>query len=219
MSNKKVLCWNGLSLVFLLSCLQIGLAHQPDLSNLMIYEQNGKSILLIKSSLNAFQGEIDYIYAKDAYKTPQEFQELVIKHFQKNCLLILNEDTIKFVNPYLVLGHETTLFAELSNKPEAIKSFYLKNAMFKDIPSNLCEVILTMKNLPQKQFILGNDVNHGLKLNVENGKWIVEARGNDFFNNPIFIFLSTFLTIGLLVAVVSVVQNNHITHLLLRNPR
>ena len=39
-------------------------AHNPDLSSLMIYEQNGKSILLIKSSLTAFEGEVDYIFGK-----------------------------------------------------------------------------------------------------------------------------------------------------------
>ena len=39
-------------------------AHNPDLSSLMIYEQNGKSILLIKSSLTAFEGEVNYIFGK-----------------------------------------------------------------------------------------------------------------------------------------------------------
>ncbi|MBK7637300.1 MAG: hypothetical protein IPJ13_25730 [Saprospiraceae bacterium] len=67
----------------LISSVQVAHAHQPDLSSLMIYEQGGKSILVIKSALSAFESEIEYSYPKGAYKTPAEFQELVIGHFQK----------------------------------------------------------------------------------------------------------------------------------------
>ncbi len=60
-------------LIFLLG-FKAAYAHNPDLSSMMIYEQNGKSILLIKSSLTAFDGEVEYHFGKDAYKTPEEFE-------------------------------------------------------------------------------------------------------------------------------------------------
>lgn len=194
MSNRKKITRN-LSVFILLFCFRAGMAHQPDLSSLMIYEQNGKSILLIKSSLTAFEEEIIYLYGKDSYKTPQEFQQLVIKHFQKNCSVIINGETIKFVNPKVILGHETTIFAELSSRPKTIKSLDVKNAVFKDMPNNVCEVILTLNDLPQKQFVLGNALSHEAKLRVVNGAWTIEEKSSDFYKQPVFVLLAIFIII------------------------
>lgn len=194
MSNRHKIV-RYLSLAMLLFCFRAGWAHQPDLSSLMIYEQNGKSILLIKSSLTAFEGEIDYLYPKDSYKTPQEFQQLVINHFQKNCTVIINGEEIKFANPQVILGHETTLVAELVNRPQTIKSIYLKNELFKDISNCVCEVIFTLNGLPQKQFILGSNLYLDAKLTVENGKWLTEETKNDLPKKTAFILLGIVLII------------------------
>jgi hypothetical protein len=209
MLNKKKLLGNGLVLVLLLSCFQIG-AHQPDLSSLMIYEQGGKTVLFIKSSLTAFQGEVEYLYGKDSYKTPEAFQGLVIEHFKKSCVVIINEDTVRFSNLQVALGHETTLFAELTDCPKTIQSFYLKNEMFKDMPSNLCEVILTLNDLPQKQVILGNDLNHEVTLNVKNGTWVVEAGISSFFKKSNTIFLGGLLLLVLLLLTAVILKKKQV---------
>lgn len=198
--------FRSLSLVLLLFCFRAGWAHQPDLSSLMIYEQNGKSILLIKSSLTAFEQEIVYLYGKDSYKTPQEFQQLVTKHFQKNCLITINDETIQFVSPQVILGHETTVVAELSNRPKTIKSVYLKNTMFKDMPNNICEVILTLNNLSQKQFILGSNLYLDVKMNVENGRWTNAETGTDLYKKPAFILLGILLVIVSLIIIRAIIQ-------------
>ena len=198
--------FRSLSLVLLLFCFRAGWAHQPDLSSLMIYEQNGKSILLIKSSLTAFEQEIIYLYGKDSYKTPQEFQQLVTKHFQKNCLITINDETIQFVSPQVILGHETTVVAELSNRPKTIKSVYLKNTMFKDMPNNICEVILTLNNLSQKQFILGSNLYLDVKMNVENGRWTNAETGTDLYKKPAFILLGILLVIVSLIIIRAIIQ-------------
>ncbi len=204
LNRKKIVRY--LSLVLLLFCFRAGWAHQPDLSSLMIYEQNGKSILLIKSSLTAFEQEIVYLYGKDSYKTPQEFQQLVTKHFQKNCLITINDETIQFVSPQVILGHETTVVAELSNRPKTIKSVYLKNTMFKDMPNNICEVILTLNNLSQKQFILGSNLYLDAKLNVENGRWTNAETGTDLYKKPAFILLGILLVIVSLIIIRGIIQ-------------
>ncbi|HQS54484.1 MAG: hypothetical protein B7Y15_06515 [Bacteroidetes bacterium 24-39-8] len=160
-------------LFLFLICTNIVHAHQPDLSNLMIYEQNGKYILVIKSALSAFEGEVDYLFGKSAYKSPEEFQLLVIKHFQKNCAVMMNDENIKLINPKVILGHETTLFAELSLVPKKISSIYIKNTLFKDMPVSLCEMILTLNALPQKQYLLNNVNNYEVKLQLENNSWTV----------------------------------------------
>ena len=83
---------------------------------------------------------------KDAYKTPDEFNQLVIQHFQKNCFVVADGDTIKFTNIQVQLGHETNLFAELDNVPKTINSFYVRNTLFKDMSNNHCELILTIND-------------------------------------------------------------------------
>jgi hypothetical protein len=163
-----------LSLLLLLLCTGSVFAHQVNLSSLMIYEQNGKKLLVIKSSIGAFEGEIDYLYGKEAYKTPEEFQQLVVKYFYKNCVVIMNHDTVKFLNPKVILGHETTVFAELENVPSSIKTVTITNTLFKDMQNNVCELILTLKNLPKKQYLLTADTYNQVNLTVEGNKWKVE---------------------------------------------
>lgn len=60
-------------MTLLLLCTGVVHAHQPDLSNIMIFEQNGKNLLMIRSALTAFEGEVDFHYKKGAYKTPEAF--------------------------------------------------------------------------------------------------------------------------------------------------
>lgn len=170
-------------------------AHSPDLSSLMIYEQNGKVFLVIKSSLTAFEGEVHYHYGEDSYKTPQEFNELAIKHFKKNCFVVVNKDTIPFKNIQIQLGHETTLFAELENMPKKITDYYVVNNIFKDMPNNQCELILTHKNLPQKQYILNNENNHEVKFIVEKDNWVIEENSKSIFGMNKFILLGSILLV------------------------
>lgn len=176
-------------------------SHQPDLSNLMIYEQNDKTILLLKSSIGAFEGEIDYYFQKGAYKTPEEFNELVIQHFQKNCFVIANGEALKITNIQVQLGHETTLFAELENVPEAINSIFISNTVFKDMPNNQCELILSIKGLPQKQYILDNGNRQEVNLKVENNKWVVNEAAKESDLSPGFLIGSAVLLAVSIIAI------------------
>jgi len=187
-------------LILLFLCANGAQAHQPDLSNMMIYEQNGRCFLAIKSSLTAFEGEIDYLFGKNAYKSPEAFQQLAIKHFQNNCLVIINGDTISFVNPKVMLGHETTLFAELLNVSDKITSIYVKNTVFKDMPSNMCEIILSLKGIKQKQYILDNANQHEVTLKLENNNWMVVENKNVLLTTPfVFIWGGLLLIVAIIV--------------------
>ncbi len=186
-------------LILLFLCAKGAQAHQPDLSNLMIYEQNGRFFLAIKSSLTAFEGEIDYLFGKNSYKSPEAFQQLAVIHFQENCLIIMNGDTVKFQNPKVVLGHETTLFAELMNVPDQLQSICVKNTFFKDMPSNMCEIILAVKGINQKQYILENANQHEVKLKVENNNWMVVENKNSLLTNP-YLFIG-----GVILLVVAII--------------
>ncbi|MBK9567512.1 MAG: hypothetical protein IPO37_20800 [Saprospiraceae bacterium] len=180
MSNNVQVFLRYLSFIILISSVQVAHAHQPDLSSLMIYEQGGKSILVIKSALSAFESEIEYSYPKGAYKTPAEFQELVIQHFQKKSLLVINGDTIKFIHTQVSLGHETTLFAELSNLPIDIKSMHIKNAIFSDISNSICEVILTLKGISHFIYQINTYFFRYLCGDNISGGWDDDSKTQDF---------------------------------------
>lgn len=184
-------------------------AHSPDLSNLMIYEQNGKCFLVLKSSLTAFEGEVDFHFKKNAYKTPEEFMQLAIKHFNKSCFVVINRDTIKLSNAQVKLGHETTLFAELINPPKKIESYYIRNTFFKDMPSNQCELVLTTNDLPQKQFIFNNENKQEVNLLVENKQWVVEKTATSIFKKPNpLLWAGIFSTIC--IVVIAVIKKGNI---------
>jgi hypothetical protein len=189
-------------------------AHSLELSSLMIYEQEGKRFLVIKSSISAFQEEIDFHYKKNRYKTPEEFMQLVLKHFEKNYALIINNEKIRFINTRVILGHETTLFAELANVPKQINSLQMSNNFFKDMNNNQCELILSFNNLPQKQYIFNNENNHAVQLNVKNNLWIEEDPNNPFFKNTKFLYLT--LIVSLLV-IASIAFFNRNKNLVLTN--
>ena len=155
-------------------------AHNPDLASLMIYEQNGKSILLLKSSLTAFEGEVDYLFGKNSYKTPEEFNQLVVKHFQENCSVFINGKPVTLTNVQVQLGHETNLFAELEGIPKSIESVSVSNTVFEDMPNNQCELIVAFPGLSQKQYILNSGNDHEVSLRVTGTAWVVDTPAEPF---------------------------------------
>jgi hypothetical protein len=151
----------------------VGYAHQADLSTSVLSKTpEGKYVLQITSSLTAFEGEIDYLYSKNAYKTADAFRNLVIDHFKKNVFFIVNKtDTLKFARPFVMLGHETKLVVEVLNVPKDLKTVYYKNTMFKDMPHNEMAVIMLTEGFPKEQYILENQNKQEIQLELKEGKW------------------------------------------------
>jgi hypothetical protein len=125
--------------------------------------------------------------------------------------LIINNDTIKFIHPTVVLGHETTVFAELLNVPDKFNSLYVRNTVFKDMPNNMCELILTLKGLPQKQYILTNENNQEVKLRVENDNWEVEETNASFFKSSNLLLWSLLFLSVLVVVAIAVWRKKNIS--------
>ncbi|MBU3011415.1 hypothetical protein KO506_08375 [Polaribacter vadi] len=175
-------------------------AHQSNLSTVIFSQaDDGKYIIQINSSLTAFEGEIEYHYTKDSYKTPEEFKRLVIQYFEKNFSFSINGvDSLKLVNPAVILGHETKLLAEVIGVPKDIKSLYLKNRMFKDMRSNKSIVIMLIEGFPKQKYVLNNDNNQQVKLVLEDGIWKnLETSSSSFLysNNSIFVGLLILISI------------------------
>jgi len=148
-------------------------AHQPDLSNVIISKTpNNQIILQVNSALTAFQQEVNYINAEGAYKSPEEFQNLVIDHFKNSFYFTVNDkDTLQIKNPKVFLGHETKLVAEIIGLPEKVNIIHLKNELFKDIYNNQSIVIFLLDAFPKQKFTLNNTNNYEINLDSIDGKW------------------------------------------------
>ncbi|QXP68030.1 hypothetical protein [Polaribacter sp. AHE13PA] len=148
-------------------------AHQPDLSNIVISKtDNGQVILQVNSSLTAFQQEVNFVNGEGFYKSPEEFRNLVIKHFNSRFSMIINKkDTIQFKNPKVFLGHETKLVVEIIGLPETINSIQLKNTLFKDIYHSQSIVIFLLEQFPTQKFSLDVDNKYQINLAFKKGNW------------------------------------------------
>lgn len=97
--------------------------HQPDLSSTMLVEhEDGKWILQVRAALTAFEYEVNTHYGKDSYKTPEEFNALVIRHLSENISISFNaNEVIELKNGQVKLGHETSAVFEVANVPKKFK--------------------------------------------------------------------------------------------------
>ena len=173
-------------------------AHQPDLSTMMLYQdEHGRSFLQIYGALTAFEGEIDYIYSEKSYKTPEQFKQLVLKHFKKNVFFIVNSnDTLRLERPQVILGHETKVVCEVFGFPKKINELMIKNTMFIDIPNNQSLVILLQKGFPVQEFKLNNSNQQQVNLKLTNGNWELVNLDQYKFNFWIVIIVISLVFLG-----------------------
>ena len=173
-------------------------AHQPDLSTMMLYQdEQGRSYLQIYGALTAFEGEIDYKYSEKSYKTPEQFKQLVLKHFKKNVFFIVNSnDTLRLERPQVILGHETKVVCEVFGFPKKINELMIKNSMFIDIPNNQSLVILLQKGFPVQQFKLNNSNQQQVNLKLTNGNWELVNLDQYKFNFWIVIIVISLVFLG-----------------------
>ena len=158
-------------------------AHQPELASLIYSKTDvGKHIIQLNGALTGIETEIHYTYSKDAYKTPEEFKELVIDHFRKNISFLVNEKEIKFKKPLVILGHETKLIVEAINIPEKIESIKIINTFFQNVPNNKLTVLFLSDNFPKEKYVLDNKNQHTIDIQNKDGVW-VENTGKCFLLN------------------------------------
>lgn len=143
-------------------------AHQADVSTTMLVErENNTWVLQISASLTAFQQEIQTHFFETPYKTPEEFQQMVLEHLKNNLFINFNGKNISFGNGVVLLGHETKVVFEVFGIPSDVQTVEIKNAAFQDINKNKSSLVLLKKGFNKEHFILNNANNHTLQLYVE----------------------------------------------------
>ncbi|QWX84011.1 hypothetical protein H0I23_16420 [Cellulophaga sp. HaHaR_3_176] len=156
-------------------------AHQADVSTTMLVEKEDNVwILQISSSLTAFQHEIKTNFTDTPYKTPEEFQEMVLKHIKSNFSININGNNITLGSGIVKLGHETKVVFQVFGIPSNIQSIQVKNAAFKDINKNQSALILLKKDFSKDRFVLNNDNEHTLNLYTDGNKFkVLDANKSD----------------------------------------
>ncbi|RMG26572.1 MAG: hypothetical protein D6730_08840 [Bacteroidetes bacterium] len=164
---KWVTLW---SLVFV-SCKV--LAHSPNLSSTLLAQQGeGKWVVQIRASLTAFEYEIHQHEGADSYATPEEFQQLVLKHVKANLSILFNESHAAVLQHGLVkLGHETSVVFEVKGVPDTIESLAVQNSSFSHISRSQIALIVLKKGFSTEQFILNQANEYTLRLNANDARF------------------------------------------------
>lgn len=147
-------------------------AHNPDISSTALIEQGSdKWLLQIRSSLTAFEYEIEKHFGKSSYKTPEEFQSLVIDFVRDNVSIQLNDgESIILKNGLVKLGHETSVTFQLEKPLKDIETIKIYNGCFSNIARNRSLVFVLKEGIEKKQFEINEENNHSLKLAFKNGR-------------------------------------------------
>lgn len=155
-------------LIILLAVLySVGLcAHQADISRTMLLEQeDGSWQLVVTTSLTAFEYEVEAHFGKDAFATPQAFEELVLQHLQNTISIHFNDGNLaNLTSGQVALGHETNVVFTVSGVPKKMDQIEVINTAFADIHRNQSALIVLKKGVEKKQFMLDATNNHMIRL-------------------------------------------------------
>lgn len=174
-------------------------AHNPDVSTTMLVEkENNQWILQISASLTAFQQEIKTHFAE--YKTPEEFQEMVLEHIKNNLNITFNDgQTVSLVNGIVKLGHETKVVFEMLDVPSDIKSVIVKNAAFQDIHNSKSALVLLKEGFNKEHFTLNKSNNYTIKLLANEDEFVVESTNKaSFYSANLGYVLLAIVALGFL---------------------
>ncbi|MCX6185292.1 MAG: hypothetical protein NTX74_09780 [Flavobacterium sp.] len=147
--------------------------HDPLYSTTILIEQeDGSWVLQIYSALTAFEHEVHTNYGKDSYKTPEEFNTLVIQHVLKNLSITINsKNTVSFKNGYVKLGHEASAVFEVVGIPKKATKVQFTNSSFKDVYNNQNTLMILKKGFKKQIFLLNDSNQHSVELKVSNNQF------------------------------------------------
>ncbi len=137
-------------------------AHKPELSSIMLIEQEPQNwIVQVRAALTACEYEVDTHFGKNAFATAEAFQDLLEQHVQENILIQFNGmKAATLQNGVVKLGHETSIIFQLSEVPRKINSLKIRNTSFASIARNQSALMVIKKDFEKDQFVLDNSNDH-----------------------------------------------------------
>ncbi|MEP2238791.1 MAG: hypothetical protein ABJI22_10565, partial [Maribacter sp.] len=147
------------------------------------------------------QQEVRTHFADTPYKTPEEFQEMVLAHIKNNLLISFNNgEQITLGKGIVKLGHETKVIFEIKDIPASIKSAVITNKVFDDINRNQSVLMVFKEGFVKDHFNLNQANDHTITLLVKDNKFVETAQQNaNISPSLIIIFLLAFMGLGYLI--------------------
>ena len=176
----------------------LSFAHNTSTSTTMLVQKENNSwILQISASLTAFQQEIRTHFADNPYKTPEEFQQMVLEHIKNNLDINFNNgDPIVLGEGIVKLGHETKVVFEVFNIPTDVQSVWIKNTAFNDIYKSKSALFLFKEGFDKNQFVLNNANDFTLALQANDNTFVeVDRQNKAGFSIKWYVF-AFILTLG-----------------------
>lgn len=177
-------------------------AHNPEVSTTMLVEkENNVWVLQLSASLTAFQQEIKKHYVETPYKTPEEFQAMVLEHVKKNLHISFNKgEEVTFSKGIVKLGHETKVVFEVIGTPSDIKSAIITNTVFKDVHRSQGALVILKEGFEKKQFILNGTNDYTISLQADNNQFtqIVEQKAS-MLSSIVIVSLLGIIGLGFLI--------------------
>lgn len=174
-------------------------AHKPNLASFILSKtDDGKYIIQLTGALTGFESQINYHFGKNAYKTPEEFRELVINRFTNTTSLFIDGKQIGFKNTIVVLGHETKLLTEAIGIPKNANQIKLTNTFFENTSRNQLITMFILDSYPKQKYVLNNKNKQTINIVFENNKWIKnQAESDNFIYYMLLIVGLIALSIGI----------------------
>lgn len=177
-------------------------AHQVDVSTTMLVQrENYTWVLQVSASLTAFQHEIRTHFSETPYKTPEEFQQMVLEHMKNNIHFRVNDEKkVTLGNGVVQLGHETKVVFEVFGIPGNIDSIQFSNTAFNDIHRNQSALIFSKEGFDKEHFVLNNTNNHTVVLTVNGNEFVADDKSKaEIFSTYLGLVFIGLLGIGFLL--------------------
>lgn len=183
-----------LALIVFLSGTSVS-AHQPDISSFTLFEQeSGQWMLQVNASLTAFQYEVESRYGKEAYTSPEEFNQLLLNHLRTQTTLQINGEDVTLDNGIVKLGHATSVLFELSGVPVTVEEVFVKNNSFEHIRNSQVIFSIIKEGFDKSRFALSNANDYQLHVSLKDNQ-VLLAKTEWLFN--LTTLASILLFIGL----------------------
>jgi hypothetical protein len=199
-------------IIIFLSSSTLMQAHQPDISTTMLVQQDNKTwVLQVSGSLTAFQTEIRKQFANTPYKTPEEFQEMVLEHMKNKINITINNQNaeVKLTHGIVKLGHETKVVFQVMGVPDDIKQIEVSNTAFSDINRSQSALVLLKSGFNKEHFVLNKSNNFSIKLKTEGNTFVKQIDNQASFLST-KILLGLFLTALIVFLIQKIKSKKHI---------
>lgn len=160
-------------------------AHQPDISSFTLVEQQvGHWMLQMNASMTAFQYEVRNAYGDDSYATPDEFNQLLLKHMKEQVQLKVNGKELTLKNGLVKLGHATTVAFEIPDFPDEVEEVFVKNTGFENINNSYVVFSIVKNEIDKSSFILSEVNDYKINVVLQNHEVLIaEIPGNSLWRS------------------------------------